>query len=441
MRNRVARGYALGVRPRRPMRRARPIAMKKQFLAAAAVVAAAVVPSSAQIVVPPGYSATVVASAAGLGVPGPLGGVTFSPDGATLFVGGGANGPLGAVYAAPVVRDPVTQSVVGFGTASYFHAAPYVDGGLAIDAAGTFHFSTYPTNELGQFNGATSAIFPLPVESATTGGLCFGRAPSPLAGTLFVSSYSNGDVFTCALTPNGNGTSTPTALTLWAELPPGREGIAFVPSGSAAGDLLVTNYGLGSISLIDVDPSTGLPVGGASGLTLFTFATGISGGEGFAFDPVTNDFLVSTFQGNPHDSIVRISGFAGPNFPMTGGAPSFSAATGGAIPLVMAGGLERAGATYVVFSGTSGSVPGLTYGFQHVPLNYDLFTDLVLPLVNTPYFQNFVGTFDAAGAATAVFAPPPIPAAAVGVTITFSSVAIYPTFSGASVPVGVLIAP
>ncbi len=61
--------------------------------------------------------------------------------------------------------------------------------------------------------------------------------------------------------------------------------------------------------------------------------------------------------------------------------------------------------------------------------------------MNTPFFQNFVGTFDGAGAATAVFAPPPIPAAAVGVTISFSSVAIYPTFSGASVPVNVLIAP
>lgn len=414
--------------------------MKKKFLAAFAAVCLHV-PSAAQIVVPSGYSATTITNATGIGVPGPLGGITFSPDGATLFVGGAANGALGAVYAAPVVRDPVTQSVVALGPATSFHAAPFIDGGLAIDPAGTFLYTTFPTNELGQFNGATSASIPLPAASLTTGGLCFGHAASPFAGTLFVSSYSNGDVFTCALSPNGNGTSTPTALTLWAELPPGSEGIAFVPSGPAAGDLLVTNYGLGSISLIDVEPSTGLPVGGASGVTLLTFATGISGGEGFAFDPVTNDFLVSTFQGFPFDSIVRISGFAGPNFPMTGGAASFSAATGGVIPLVMAGGPGRAGATYVVFSGTSGSVPGLTYGFQHVPLNYDLFTDLVLPLVNTPFFQNFVGTFDGAGAATAVFAPPPIPAAAVGVTISFSSVAIYPTFSGASVPVNVLIAP
>jgi hypothetical protein len=383
----------------------------------------------------------VLTSATALGVPGPLGGITFSPVGATLYIGGAANGVAGAVYAAPVVRNPTTQQVTSIGPAVFFHAAPFIDGGLVIDPAGTFLCSRYSGNELGQFNAVTSTAPALPAASASTGGLCFGNAPGPNAGKLFVSFYSNGDIFTVTTTPGPNGTYVPTALTQWAALPFGTEGIAFIPAGPAAGDLLVTNFALGSISLIDVDANTGLPVGGALSPTLVPFATGIGGGEGFAFDPVTNDFFVSTYNGSPTNSLIHISGFPGPNFPLTASAASVSAATGGVVTLTTAGGVGRAGQTFVMFSGATGSVPGVTAGFQHVPLNYDLFSELVLPLVNTPYFQNFVGVLDAAGNATSTFAPPPIPGSAIGVTLTFCNVALLPTFSGASTAVNILITP
>ena len=413
----------------------------KQFFLATGVAAALAVLTPAQVVLPTGFTATVVSDGPTLGIPPFVGGLTFSPDGATLYVAGAANGPAGAVYAVPVVRDPVTQAVTGLLPATFFHAAPFIDGGLAIDPLGTFYYTTFPTNELGQFTATTSVSYALPVASNSTGALCFGRTPGPNAGKLYISSYGEGDIFECPLVPNGNGTSTPTGLIPWAELPFGTEGIAFVPSGPAAGDLFVTNFSLGSVTTIDVDAMTGTPLGGATTPVLVPFATGIIGAEGFAFDPITNDFFVSTFAGAPSDAIYRISGFPGPNFPMTAGASTISAATGGFVPLAMNAGVDRAFNTYVMFSGASGSTPGVTVGFQHVPLNYDEFSELVLPLVNTPFFINFVGSFDAFGDATAYFAPPQMPPVAIGLNLTFCAVSLFPTFSGASQPANIMIVP
>jgi parallel beta-helix repeat protein len=70
-----------------------------------------------------------------------------------------------------------------------------------------------------------------------------------------------------------------------------------------------------------------------------------------------------------------------------------SASTGGTITFSLRPGTGYAGRNYLVLGSVSGTVPGtpLPGGFVILPLNWDVFTDLALGLVNTPAFQEFMG--------------------------------------------------
>ena len=54
---------------------------------------------------------------------------------------------------------------------------------------------------------------------------------------------------------------------------------------------------------------------------------------------------------------------------------------------------------YLVLSGVTGTVPGtlLPKGLATLPLNWDVFTDIVLGMVNTPAFDAFMGKLDGQG--------------------------------------------
>jgi hypothetical protein len=72
------------------------------------------------------------------------------------------------------------------------------------------------------------------------------------------------------------------------------EGILFVPTGSPLftnPSVLVTEYSAGRVSAYDLD-NNGDPIVASRR----TFISGLSGAEGGTLDPVTNDFLFSTFQ-------------------------------------------------------------------------------------------------------------------------------------------------
>lgn len=58
---------------------------------------------------------------------------------------------------------------------------------------------------------------------------------------------------------------------------------------------------------------------------------------------------------------------------------------------------------YMIFGGATYSAPGvpLPHGDKFLPINFDIITDVVLQLVNTPVFVNFSGTLDAMGTASA----------------------------------------
>ena len=72
---------------------------------------------------------------------------------------------------------------------------------------------------------------------------------------------------------------------------------------------------------------------------------------------------------------------------------SISAATGGYVDLYLFGGAPGGGRNYVVLGTVSGTAPGtpLPGGKVTLPLNWDPFTNIMLGLLNTPVFQNFMG--------------------------------------------------
>jgi hypothetical protein len=99
-----------------------------------------------------------------------------------------------------------------------------------------------------------------------------------------------------------------------------------------------------------------------------------------------------------------------------------SAGAGGAADFTLAAGPENANRTYVLLGSASGTTPGtpLPGGMATLPLNWDIFTSTVISLINTPVFDQFMGTLDGAGSAGAkldTFGP--IPGAA-GITLYFA---------------------
>jgi hypothetical protein len=83
-------------------------------------------------------------------------------------------------------------------------------------------------------------------------------------------------------------------------------------------------------------------------------------------------------------------------------AYNVSVATGGVVDLNLVAGAANAGRPYLLLASLSGTAPGHPLpGGGTLPLNWDLLTDLVMMMVNTPVFSNFMGNLDGTGAATA----------------------------------------
>jgi hypothetical protein len=70
--------------------------------------------------------------------------------------------------------------------------------------------------------------------------------------------------------------------------------------------MVVSAYGMGKIVVFEVD-ADGLPVP----TTVRDMITGLSGAEGALIDPLTGDFLFTTFGGS--NRVIRVSGFEAPS--------------------------------------------------------------------------------------------------------------------------------
>jgi hypothetical protein len=281
---------------------------------AALTIALALADSAAAQVIAPEFASdyTYLDLGGPSGVPGSLGGLSLKRnDPNTLLIGGSANGPSGAIHSIGLVRD-AQNHIIGFdGVATVFATAPYIDGGLAYGPGGVLFATGYPNNTLMQYvPGAAS-----PSKTISLSGLGIGSSVGSLgfvpsgfagAGKMTIVSYNTGQFWSADLVGDGSGTYDLANLALQATLGGGPEGVIWVPPGSpgfAGPSILVSEYGFGRIGAYDLD-ATGAPILASRR----DFITGLSGAEGAFIDPLTGDFLFSTFGGG--NRVVVVRGFA-----------------------------------------------------------------------------------------------------------------------------------
>jgi hypothetical protein len=113
--------------------------------------------------------------------------------------------------------------------------------------------------------------------------------------------------------------------------------------------------------------------------------------------------------------------------------------TGGTVHFNLDAGTLEAERNYLLLGSVSGTEPGLPLpgGLVTLPLNWDAFTDLVIALINTSVFTNFLGTLDGDGTATAQLNAPSVPGIA-GVTMHYAY-ALNNPFDFVSNPVAIRI--
>jgi hypothetical protein len=143
-------------------------------------------------------------------------------------------------------------------------------------------------------------------------------------GQMQVSSWQetlsaqSRDIYNIPLIPVGGGLFEPGSAELFVTLPQqGTGAIQYVPSGVYEGDLMYVNWDFGEVRVLNIDPDTGWPIDVGSGMPMlgtddpvderFAYDMGM-GPWGLEFDARSNDFFVSTWQGEPFNSIIQFSG-------------------------------------------------------------------------------------------------------------------------------------
>lgn len=264
------------------------------------------------------YSAVDLGSAPGL--PTSYGGLTFL-DNDTLLIGGAANTSGGRIYTLDVTRDG-SNHINGFsGSASLFGGSigEYNDGGVVFGPGGVLFTSQWPVNKLGQTKpGSTNEdkVIDLAALGVAGSHAAINFVPSSFAGAGNVKlvSWSGGQWYNATLTPDGMGTYDLAGLTQidlngtdpgMGVLGGGPEGFTYVSAGNpgfSVNSMLVSEYSAGSVAAYNVD-ANGDPILSSRR----TFLSGLTGAEGAVLDPLTGDFLFSTFGSVNH--LVRVSGF------------------------------------------------------------------------------------------------------------------------------------
>jgi hypothetical protein len=299
---------------------------KYNFVAAAFGMAALCAAGASQAqTVDPFYASSYTASNLGgiAGVPTSYGGLTFL-DASTILIGGSANQPGGHIYSVPITRN-ATNHINGFGAVSLFGGpsstiGEYNDGGVAFGPGNVLFLARWNVNQIGQvLPGATdeSRVDAGPFNaSSSVSALNFVPSGFGGAGGMKVVTYAAGQWYDAIMTSDGSGTyaltynqvdldpSTPLIMDTVLGSP---EGFVYIPAGNAqfaANSMLLAAYGNGTIDSYQVD-ALGNPILG----TRRTFISNLSGAEGSAIDPVTGDFLFSTFGGG---NIVLVQGFLAP---------------------------------------------------------------------------------------------------------------------------------
>jgi hypothetical protein len=270
------------------------------------------------------YTVTDLGSVAGL--PALYGGLTFA-DNNTLLIGGNANTEPGRIYSVGVSRDSANR-ITGFsGTASLYRGpasmiGEYNDGGVVFGPGGVLFTSRWPVNQLGQTKPGSIDEDKI-VDMAALGiaeshaALNFVPAGFGGAGKLKLVSWGGGEWYSGTLTPDGMGTYNLVGLT-HIDLDPGTPAIDGLPGGPegftyvsglnprfGVDSMLLSEFSAGTVAVYSMD-ANGDPILSSRR----SFLDGLEGAEGAALDPLTGDFLFSTYGGG--DRLVLVSGFTQP---------------------------------------------------------------------------------------------------------------------------------
>lgn len=273
-------------------------------------------PVAGQVIQPPYdtvYTFTDLGSVPG--VPPLYGGLTFildNPD--TLVIGGHANAAAGSLYAITVIRND-SNHVIGFnGSASYFADGAYNDGGVVYGPDSVLFLSRWPVNEMGQNmwgSTATNKIIDLYTVGVGYSNSALNFVPPGFPGEyqMKLVSWPGGEWYTAYISPDGSGTYDIDSATYETQIVGGPEGFIYVPPGSPLfpdyNSMLVSEYSAGEVAAYELDAN-----GNPDPASRVSFITGLTGAEGATIDPLTGDFLFSTFGGG--DRVIVVQGFAAP---------------------------------------------------------------------------------------------------------------------------------
>jgi hypothetical protein len=248
------------------------------------------------------------------GVPARLGGLMLKA-GTTdrLLIGGAADDADGALYEIGVTRD-ARGHINGFSGSGTVHvAAPNIDGGVDYGPGNVLFIARWPSNQLALYRPGSAAADKVIDATALgiEGSLVANRfvpTGSPGAGRLKLVSYGGGAWYDAGVAADGAGTFDLTGVheVTGSRLPGGAVGFVYVNSGSTQftqPSMLVSEYQADEVGAYAVD-ANGDPIVSSRR----TFMTGLDGADGAFIDPVTGDFLFSTFGGG--DRVIVVRGFA-----------------------------------------------------------------------------------------------------------------------------------
>ena len=136
----------------------------------------------------------------------------------------------------------------------------------------------------------------------------------PGAGSLKLASYRGGGWYDADVVADGAGTYDLANVReiVDSRIDGGPEGFVYVPSGSpqfSGPSLLVSEYGVDEVAAYQVDANGDPRIG-----TRRSMISGLDGAEGALLDPVTGDFLFSTFGGGSR--VIAVRGFRAPPPPL-----------------------------------------------------------------------------------------------------------------------------
>jgi hypothetical protein len=246
------------------------------------------------------------------GVPNNWGGLTVKIDDPyTLLIGGAANTLNGKLYEVKITRS-IDCHVTGWAgdPIEEFAEAAYNDGGVTYGPDDVLFLARWPNNELGQQmlgSFMTDKVIALNGFNVTPspGGLYFVPPGFAGEGKLKMVSWAGGQWYSMDVVPDGNGTFDLANLTFETTIVGGPEGFVYISDlnpGFQVDGLLVSEYSAGKVAAYDAD-NDGDPIPN----TRRDFITGLTGAEGAFLDPLSGDFLFTTFGGG--NRLVAIRGF------------------------------------------------------------------------------------------------------------------------------------